>query len=57
MPKLYRDFDTQAQIDAQYNPSIALPDPAATGKHFAAQAEKARSNLKHHAGIPFGHGA
>ena len=54
MPKLYRDFDTQAQIDAQYNPSIALPDPAAPGKHFAAQAEKARSTLKHHAGIPFG---
>jgi len=40
MPKLYRDFDTQAQIDAQYNPSIALPDPAAPGKHFAAQAER-----------------
>lgn len=54
MPKLYRDFDTQAQIDAQYNPSIALPDPSAPGKHFAAQAEKARSTLKHHAGIPFG---
>ncbi|MDT7516860.1 alpha/beta hydrolase [Rhodoferax mekongensis] len=54
MPKLYRDFDNQAQIDAQYNPSIALPDPTAPGKHFAAQAEKARNTIKHHAGIPFG---
>jgi len=53
-PMLYRSFDTQAQIDAQYNPSIALPDSAAPGKHFAAQADKARSTLKHHAGIPFG---
>ncbi len=51
---LYRDFDTQAQIDAQYNPSIALADASAPGKHFAAQADKARSTLKHHLGIPFG---
>lgn len=54
MPKLYRDFETQAQIDAQYNPSIALPDPTAPAKHFAAQAEKARSTLRCHLDIPFG---
>ena len=38
MPKLYRDFDTQAQIDAQYNPSLVLTDATAPGKHFVAQA-------------------
>lgn len=54
MPKLYRDFETQAQIDAQYNPSIGLADATAPGKHFAAQAQKARSTLKHHLDIPFG---
>lgn len=54
MPKLYRDFDTQAQIDAQYNPSIALADASAPGRQFVAAAEKARSGLKHHLDIPFG---
>nr|WP_315474021.1 alpha/beta hydrolase [uncultured Rhodoferax sp.] len=54
MPKLYRDFDTQAQIDTQYNPSIGLADQAAPGRHFAAQASKARSTLKNHLDIPFG---
>jgi arylformamidase len=54
MPKIYRDFDSQAQIDAQYNPSIALADPTAPGKHFAAQAQKARNTLKCHLDIPFG---
>jgi arylformamidase len=54
MPLLYRHFDTQAQIDAQYNPSIALPDPDAPGRHFTAQAEKARSALKCQLDIPYG---
>ena len=54
MPKIYRDFDSQAQIDAQYNPSIALADPTAPAKHFAAQAQKARNTLKCHLDIPFG---
>jgi arylformamidase len=54
MPNLYRDFTTQAQIDAQYNPSMALADATAPGKHFAAAADKARSSLKAHFDIPFG---
>lgn len=54
MPKLYRDFDTQAQIDAQYNPSMGLADQAAPGRHFVAQATKARSTLRNHLDIPFG---
>jgi arylformamidase len=54
MPKLYRDFDTQAQIDAQYNPSLGLADPSAPGKHFGAAAQQARSSLKSHLDIPFG---
>ena len=54
MPKLYRDFDTQAQIDAQYNPSFGLADASAPGKHYAAAAQQARSSLKAHLDIPFG---
>ena len=53
-PPLYRDFTTQAQIDAQYNPSIALADPAAPGKHFVAQSTLARATLKHTLDVPFG---
>lgn len=54
MPKLYRDFDNQAQIDAQYNPSLALPDPAAPGRHFVAQSEKARATLPCVLDVPYG---
>jgi arylformamidase len=53
-PTLYREFSTQAQIDAQYNPSLALPDPTAPGKHFVAQSTLARATLKHHLDVPFG---
>jgi arylformamidase len=45
MRPLYRSFVAQAEFDAQYNPSLALPDPAAPGKHFVATAERARAEL------------
>lgn len=51
---LYRDFETQAQIDAQYNPSLALADPAAPGRLFVAQALQACTTLRCHLGVPFG---
>jgi arylformamidase len=53
-PTLYRQFATQAQIDAQYNPSLGLPDPAAPGRHYAAQAERARQNLPCVLDVPYG---
>jgi len=54
MRPLYRDFQNQAQIDAQYNPSLALPDPAAPGRHFVAQSERARSQLRCVLDVPYG---
>ncbi|APW44267.1 alpha/beta hydrolase [Rhodoferax saidenbachensis] len=51
---IYRDFTTQAQIDAQYNPSMGLADPNAPGAHYGAQADKARSTLRSHLDVPFG---
>jgi arylformamidase len=51
---IYRDFTTQAQIDAQYNPSLGLADPNAPGTHYAAQADKARNTLRSHLDVPFG---
>jgi arylformamidase len=53
-PPLYREFTTQQQIDAMYNPSLGLADPNEPGAHYGAQAEKARTTLACHLDIPFG---
>jgi arylformamidase len=45
MRPLYREFFAQAELDAQYNPSLALADPDAPGRHFVASAARARSTL------------
>ena len=54
MQALYRNFDTQAQIDAQYNPSLALTPGDSPGAHFAAQAEAARANIPCSLNVPYG---
>ena len=54
VPSLYREFTQQAQIDAQYNTSLTLPDPAAPGRHFVEQAKHARATLRCTLDIPFG---
>jgi arylformamidase len=54
MTLLYRDFETQAQIDAQYNPSIKLPDVSAPGKHYAARSVHARTTLHCVLDVPYG---
>ena len=54
MRPLYRSFVAQAEFDAQYNPSLALPDPTAPGKHFVATAERARKDLPCTLNVPYG---
>lgn len=54
MPPLYREFTSQAQIDAQYNPSLALADPSAPGRHFVEMSQKARSTLRSTLDVPYG---
>ena len=54
MTFLYRDFVSQAQIDAQYNPSLPLPDAAAPGRHYVAQAQRARAQLPCTLDVPYG---
>jgi len=54
MPMLYRDFASQAQIDAQYNPGLALADPSAPGRHYVALAQQARATLAHQADVHYG---
>lgn len=54
MPFLYRDFVSQAQIDAQYNPSLALAPTADPLRHYAAQALQARTQLPCVLDVPYG---
>ena len=54
MRPLYREFSVQAEFDAQYNPSLALSDPTAPGKHFVATAKRARAELPCTLDLPYG---
>ena len=54
MHKLYRGFDTQAQIDEQYNPSLRLAAGPSPAEHYVARAAAARSSLKCLLDIPYG---
>ena len=54
MRTLYRNFETQAHIDAQYNPSLALAPTDQPMLHFAAQASRARSSLRCILDLPYG---
>ena len=51
---LYREFENQAQIDAQYNPAIKLTDITAPGKHYAQRSAHARDTLPCTLDVPYG---
>lgn len=42
---LYRNFTTQAEINAQYNAGASVPYAAACLRHYQPQATRARENL------------
>ena len=54
MQALYRNFDTQAQIDAQYNASLTVENPGAQLQHYLDQAGRARQQLPCVLDVPFG---
>ena len=54
MQPLYRNFETQAQIDTQYNPSLALAAGDNPMQHFARRAVEARSTLQNSLDVPYG---
>jgi arylformamidase len=54
MRPIYRNFESQAQIDAQYNPSLALGPNDQPMAHFASQAERARSSIRCALNVPYG---
>ena len=51
---LYRNFTTQAEIDAQYNAGASVPDAAACLRHYADQAKRARETLPCLLDVPYG---
>ena len=51
---LYRNFTTQAEIDAQYDASAAVVDAAAYRRHWADQAKRARETLPCLLDVPYG---
>ena len=40
MPKLYREFTTQAAIDAEYNAAQSVPDFAACGREIEEMSQR-----------------
>lgn len=54
MPTLYRNFQTQAEIDEQYNPSLKLANPAAAGQHYIETAQRTRDTLPCHLDVAYG---
>jgi arylformamidase len=54
MRTLYRDYDSQAQIDAQYNPSLGLDPSDQPMLHFAARAAHTRISLRCELNVPYG---
>ncbi len=51
---LYRNFTTQAEIDAQYNAGASVPDAAACLRHYQTQATHARATLPCLLDVPYG---
>lgn len=54
MPKLYRGFSTQAEIDAQYDVEKSVPDFMVYARHFIEQSRVARERLRCELDVPFG---
>jgi arylformamidase len=51
---LYRDFASAAEIDAQYNPSLGVPDAAARLRRYGEHSAEARARLASVLDVPYG---
>ena len=54
MVVLYREFTTQAQIDAQYDVDLSVPDYGVYAGHYGEQSRLARHRLRSELDIPYG---
>lgn len=54
MTKLYAGFDTQAELDLQYDPTRGVPDFSVYVQQFLSQSAAARDRLEHRQAVPYG---
>ena len=54
MPKLYREFATQAEIDAQYDVEQSVPDFMVYARHYTDESRVARHRLRAVLDVPYG---
>lgn len=54
MSSLYRQFQNQAEIDAQYDVEASVPDFKVYARHFTEQSQLARHRLKAQLNVAFG---
>ncbi len=54
MPALYREFSTQAQIDAQYDVERSVPDFMVYARHYTDESRLARHRLRCTLDLPYG---
>lgn len=51
---LYREFETQAELDEQYDVESAVDDFGEYAEFFIGESEQAREDLTNHLDVPFG---
>ena len=51
---LYRDFATQEELDAQYDPERTVPDPGVYAEFYERESERLRLERDHSLDVPFG---
>lgn len=54
MPALYRNFQTQAELDAQYDVEKSVPDFMVYARHYIDESRLARHRLKCELDVPYG---
>ncbi len=54
MSRLYREFSTQAQIDAQYDVEQSVPDFMLYARHYTDESRLARHRLRCELDVPYG---
>lgn len=52
--KLYKDFATQEELDAQYDLAQTVEDAEAYARFYDRESEKLRSEIEHRLNVPFG---
>ncbi len=52
--KLYKDYATQEELDAQYDLEKIVPGAASYAEFYEDESKKVRADLNHHLDVPFG---